>query len=95
LQVPALRGVPDLWDSVLGQHVEVIRAVVRGNASEVFACLEEELAALLKAIRPEANWTLPILFCVCNELKNAAVEADARDASGTVRRWGGTWFFWF
>ncbi len=74
-----------MWDSVLGQHVEVVRAVTRGNSSEVFACLEEELASLLKAIRPESNWTLPVLYCVCNELKNAAVEADAQDASGKVR----------
>lgn len=67
---------------MIGQHIEVARAMARNNMGEVFACLEEELKAVLLAIRSESNWTLPLLFCVCLELKNAAVAADAAESSG-------------
>lgn len=52
-QIPTLPGLSDAWDSVVGQHIEVVRALMRGNAAEVFACLEEELRAVIAAIRSE------------------------------------------
>ena len=78
--VPALRRVPDLWDSVVGQHVEVVRAL--GSKPALYACVEEELVALIKAVRGESNWVLPVLYRVCDELRVAAIEADSHDASG-------------
>ena len=71
-----MASVPDLWDSVFGQHVEVVRAVMKGNWDEIYVALEEELQAVVKAIRSESLWTLPIVYTVCNSLKKAAIEAD-------------------
>jgi hypothetical protein len=48
----------------------------------VFSNLEEELKNVTNAIRGESDWTLPILYALCLELRNAAVEADRRDSSG-------------
>jgi hypothetical protein len=76
--VPFLTRVPDLWDSVIGQHIEVVRALTNSTPEDVFACLEEELKAVILAVRTESNWTLPVLFAVCLELKNAAVVADSK-----------------
>ena len=43
--------------------------------------LEEELQAVIKAIRAESNWVLPVLYTACTELKNAAIRADGESES--------------
>ncbi len=40
----------------------------------IFGSLEEVLKSVANAIRSEGDWTLPILYTVCLELRNAAVE---------------------
>lgn len=53
-----------------------------GDFAGMFANLEEELKSLTGAIRAESDWSLPVLFAVCAELRNVALEADRRDPSG-------------
>lgn len=76
-------GLPQGWDTVLLCHVDVLKSLrSAGDYRLVYGNVEKELKAVIEVIRGENDWSLPILYTVCLELRNAAIAADRECLEG-------------